>query len=291
MSSISKEIDIHENNIKDLKDKINQTRDGNEKLLINEKIIIEQQFLLSLYKIKDGENESKSKSQQPKKSKIHLKNEENPENIKDKKNNNNRNIKVQNKNFNNIEKELSIPIENSKKKSFTFESEDLNIITKYYKKLEKQNITYFECSKRRSGCEGKIKFDKKNKKWILTNICDTKIEHDIIKFDNFFKDYKDNNLKKYNMEYRKYQEYFVKCCFKNNDIIQNIDIYKRFKEKFNLDINLTNNEISKLKNQIIGKYNKMDLHEFYSEIEFDKDLEFKIYTSDIIYEIKHNNLI
>ena len=56
-------------------------------------------------------------------------------------------------------------------------------------------------------------------------------------------------------------------------------------------MDLTNIEISKLKNQIIGKYNKMDLHEFYSEIEFDKDLEFKIYTSDIIYEIKHNNLI
>ena len=32
MTSISKEIDIHENNIKDLKDKINKTRDKNEKL-------------------------------------------------------------------------------------------------------------------------------------------------------------------------------------------------------------------------------------------------------------------
>ena len=29
----------------------------------------------------------------------------------------------------------------------------------------------------------------------------------------------------------------------------------------------------------------MDLYELCSEIEFDKDLEFKIYTSDIIYEI------
>ena len=91
------------------------------------------------------------------------------------------------------------------------------------------------------------------------------------------------------MNYRKYQEYFVKCCFQNNEIIQNIDIFKKFKDQFKIDLGLTNLEISKLKNQIIGKYNKMDLYELCSNIEFSKDIGFKIQSSDITYEIKSNN--
>jgi len=37
------------------------------------------------------------------------------------------------------------------------------------------------------------------------------------------------------MAFRKYQEYYVKANFLNNEIIQNIDLYKKFKEKFKID--------------------------------------------------------
>ena len=47
------------------------------------------------------------------------------------------------------------------------------------------------------------------------------------------------------MNYRKYQEYFVKYCFLINNIIQNIDIFKKFKDQFKMDISLNNLEIYK----------------------------------------------
>ena len=60
-----------------------------------------------------------------------------------------------------------------KNKSFIHESEELKIITKYYKKIENKNYIYFECSKRRAGCPGKCKYDKNKDIWILDCECNT----------------------------------------------------------------------------------------------------------------------
>jgi hypothetical protein len=49
----------------------------------------------------------------------------------------------------------------------------------------------------------------------MINNCNNKIEHDAIDFNKFNEDYKDNNLKRYSMEFKKYQEYYVKCLFIN----------------------------------------------------------------------------
>ena len=90
---------------------------------------------------------------------------------------------------------------------------------------------------------------------ILTSNCDKKVEHDIISFEQFKKDYKKNNLHDYNMKFKKYQEFFIKCLFINNDIIQNVECYKKFKDQFNLDLQLNNKEISDIKYKTIGYLN------------------------------------
>ena len=65
----------------------------------------------------------------------------------------------------------------------------------------------------------------------MTQVYDKKIMHDIVNFEDFYKDYKDNKIDKYNMTFRKYQEYYAKANFLDKEIIQNIDLYKKFKEK------------------------------------------------------------
>ena len=61
MSFIQKEIEIHENNIKELYDKLKEELDIKDKLYINEKINSEQQFIISLLKIEDGEKKKRNK--------------------------------------------------------------------------------------------------------------------------------------------------------------------------------------------------------------------------------------
>ena len=49
--------------------------------------------------------------------------------------------------FTNFEKEIIIPEEKAQEKSFICESEDLNIITKYYKKQKKQILSFTNVQK------------------------------------------------------------------------------------------------------------------------------------------------
>ena len=53
------------------------------------------------------------------------------------------------------------------------------------------------------------------------------------------------------MKFKKYQEFFIKCLFTNNDIILNVELYKKFKDQFNLDLQLNNKEISDIKYKTI----------------------------------------
>lgn len=105
----------------------------------------------------------------------------------------------------------------------------------------------------------------------------------------FMKIIKKNNFNNYKMENKKFQKYFVKACFKNNDVIQNLDIIKKFKDKFHIDIALTLNDIKEIKNEILGNYNKLNIYDVCSNILIDKDLEFKVNATDIIYKINFND--
>jgi len=83
------------------------------------------------------------------------------------------------------------------------------------------------------------------------------------------------------MTFRIYQEYYVKANFLNNEFIKNIDLNKKFKEKLNIDLNLNNNEISTIKHNTIGKYNKLDMMELCKSIKLGNELLFKVNSIDI----------
>ena len=122
----------------------------------------------------------------------------------------------------------------------------------------------------------------------MINNCNNKIEHDAIDFNIFNEDYKNNNLKRYNMEFKKYQEYYVRSLFINNDVIQNLDIYKKFKELFKTQLTLTNNEIIKIKHNTIGYLNNLNIIDLCKELEKDSDLNIKINITDINYKLNQS---
>lgn len=62
MSLITKELEIHETNIKEKYDKLEEEKDSKDKSHIKEKIISEQQFIISLLKIEDNDKKSENKS-------------------------------------------------------------------------------------------------------------------------------------------------------------------------------------------------------------------------------------
>ena len=106
----------------------------------------------------------------------------------------------------NIDKDIT------EKKSFIYECDELDLKIKYYKNINKTNFIYYECSKRYVFYKT-CKYNKKEKKFYMTQVCDKKIVHDTLNFEDFYKDYKDNKIDKYNMTFRKYQEYYVKANF------------------------------------------------------------------------------
>ena len=74
----------------------------------------------------------------------------------------------------------------------------------------------------------------------------------------------------------------------NNDIIQNIDVYKKFIDKFNVSLLLSNNEIAKIKHSYIGYLNNLDIVKLCKELEKEDDIKIQINTTDLNYKIKNN---
>ena len=146
MSNIEEEIKKHENIIADLNIKIEDEKDVNQKLLINEKIKIEQNFLLSLLKIStNDENNEKTKKSQNSNKKIYRK-------ISRKKYINAKETKKD------ISNEMGLKdIDPYNNNWFYYKNDNNKLVIKFLKKLEKGNFIYFECNKRRSRCKGKCK--------------------------------------------------------------------------------------------------------------------------------------
>ena len=72
------------------------------------------------------------------------------------------------------------------------------------------------------------------KKWFLVEICSNNINHDIFSYATFNEDYDNKNLFNYNMSLKKYQEYYTKKMFTDNNIKTYNNIYAQFKKEFNL---------------------------------------------------------
>ena len=71
---------------------------------------------------------------------------------------------INNSNDNNINALIEAPNNyNIGDKKFNYTNNTLKITTKYYKKIQNKNWIYYDCSKRRFGCKGKIKYNLKEK--------------------------------------------------------------------------------------------------------------------------------
>ena len=62
---------------------------------------------------------------------------------------------------------------------------------------------------KRNGCIGNIKYNIKENKWILTKKCNNKIAHDTITFENYYKDFLNNNLINYNIDCIRIQKFLL----------------------------------------------------------------------------------
>ena len=69
--------------------------------------------------------------------------------------------------------------------------------------------------------------------------CSKNIMHDIKSFDIFYSEYKNKNITRYDMNYKKYQEYFTKALFKENEANNFNDILMKFKQLFKKEFILT----------------------------------------------------
>ena len=175
-------------------------------------------------------------------------------------------------------------------KNFTYKNKNLKIITKYYKKINYKKYIHYECSKRRFGCKGKIKYDINNKKFFIINECNDAIEHDVLPFTEFNQDYLDKNLVNYNMSYKKYQRYYIKSLYLNNDFTDIERILNKFKNEFNTKFKLTNIEIIAIKHDTVGKLNTLSIEELLKKITIDDSIKLEIKTHDIFYHINIKTL-
>ena len=91
------------------------------------------------------------------------------------------------------------------------------------------------------------------------------------------------------MDYQKYQRYYVKSVFTNNEISTNDNLYIKFKNKFKVNLKLTNKEITEIKHSVFGNLNSLDFEDVLKKIEIDNDHKLEINSTDISYELKINN--
>ena len=104
-----------------------------------------------------------------------------------------------------------------------------------------------------------IKYDLKNKNFILINNCDVNIKHDSCNFEYFYNKFLNNDLTYFNMNIKKFQQYYIRSLFKSNQS-NDINLVKSiFKKNFNLKFELNNGEISKEKFLVIGNINKSNI--------------------------------
>ena len=301
MAELDCQIKEHENKIQNLTNRLQEVITIEEKFNKNQQMNQEKDFIISLYKIKTSiayENQKNTIAENLINKNIKIKNKKTNKSshsadLKIIKNKRSKSTHRKNTSETELTQKYLYQIENinnetSKKNSFEYEYSN-KLVTKFQKKYEKGNYIYYECCKRRKGCLGKCKYDKKNKIWFMIAECSKNIMHDIISFDIFYSEYKNKNITRYDMSFKKYQEYFTKALFKENEANNFNDILMKFKQLFKKDFILTQKEVNDIKYNTIGKYNKLDFIELCNKIELEEDKKLEINTTDIKYNININN--
>ena len=165
---------------------------------------------------------------------------------------------------------------NFARSSFYYDNDKNKISTKFLKKYEKGNFIYFECNKRRAGCKGKCKFNKSTKIAYMIEECNKDIIHDNRSFEMFYDDFKKNNIKNYNMFFKKYQEYFVKVLFLENKAKNFNDIIREFSKNYKNNFILTQKEVNDIKYLTIGKNNNLDFFQLCNTLKIDDNKKLEV---------------
>ena len=305
MEDIENKIEEHKNKIKILNEKIGQTKDINEQLILNIQIKAEQDIIITLLEIKNKNdfNQKEIKEEikeniEDKSNKCHINKYEQKTDDNNKEHNLLKDIKKNNGKIKNTDiKEQKFELDFDQLKevnpdnitnfNYYFKNEDL--LTKYIiNKKSKYNIYYY-CSKKRNGCPGSIKYIINNNNWEVINKCDIKIIHDTIKYEDFYNDYIENNLNKYNMEILKFQKYYIRSLYKSNDNIEITNIKSNFRNRFNIKLKLTKEDIYKEKYIVLGNINKLNLLELCNKIST-TDIKVNCKSVDIFYEYKNKKI-
>lgn len=95
-----------------------------------------------------------------------------------------------------------------------------------------KNYIFYECSKKRNGCKGWIKYGIKEKKYYILNICLNNVKHDTCTFENFFSLFQNNNLTNVNINLIKMQKFYVRALLKSGQTNNIANIKTNFKAKF-----------------------------------------------------------
>ena len=78
---------------------------------------------------------------------------------------------------------------------------------------------------------------------ILIKICNNKIDHDTITFENYYKDFLKNNIINYNIDYIKIQKFYIRALLKKNQPTDINSIKNIFRKKYKKNTKLNNLEI------------------------------------------------
>ena len=68
-----------------------------------------------------------------------------------------------------------------------------------------------------------------------------------------------NDIKKYDMSLTKFKKFYVRSLFKSNQANDASNIINIYRQKFNIPLNLTKNEISKEKTKALGNFKNFEL--------------------------------
>jgi len=124
---------------------------------------------------------------------------------------------------------------------------------------------------------------------LIINECNDNIEHDVLPFKDFNQDYLNKDLKNYNISYKKYQRYYIKSLFLNNDFTNIERICIKFKNEFNTNFKLNNREIIAIKLDTIEKLNTLSIEDLLKNIKIGDTYKLEIKTYDIFCHININN--
>ena len=107
--------------------------------------------------------------------------------------------------------------------------------------------------------KAQIIFYKNFQNFYLNRECTASISHDNATFYEFYDKYKDNKLKEYNMELKKFQKYYIRSLFKANVAPDINTVKKSFYKEFTINLKLTKDEITKEKHLGLGTYYNLDI--------------------------------